>query len=240
MRFGFCKYIVPLLFLAVACTCPENLDENVDTQGDEAFVMFINAISEESNYEISADNDVIVSSFLYNENFPDYKEITYGWKSIVLKNSGSVVYKGLTSLEQGSYYTMIMYKNGSKISPLLYKDSDINSFLPDSSYMRAVHLSPEAPDMNVIISGVTERLLKAPNNGGNYFDIPLFPFRPGRFNVYIMNNQNSTIIKTINDFEFKPGWIYTLIVKGDYKEGESSSLNVQLIGKEYNKQKKGT
>ncbi|TAL68714.1 MAG: DUF4397 domain-containing protein [Bacteroidetes bacterium] len=218
-------FLIPF-FLLVSCECvPDINTPKVIIPTDFGNVKFINAITDMDSVDLCAGDEIISIKNMYDSADVRYKEIASGLASIRVQSSedSAIYYNTMVELKKDAYYTFIAYGTKSRTNGLLLRDS-IENPVPSNAYVRFIHLSPDSPE---IIYSLGNLLF---NQSVKYKSHTSFlPIPTGSFSLIIKDSGNGNEIKKIDNYDFKPGKFYDLILKGYYIQPNTKELTCQVI-----------
>ncbi|MBI5325664.1 MAG: DUF4397 domain-containing protein, partial [Ignavibacteriae bacterium] len=196
-------------FLIISCECvPDINTPKVITPTDFGNVMFINAISDLDSIDICSTDKLISRNLLYDSANVIYKSIASGISSIrVQSNKDSTIYfNTMVELVKDEFYTFFAYGTSSRTYGLLIKDS-IKNTVPTNAYVRFIHLSPDAPEIDFAFDSYQ---INQPVKYKSY--TKFIPIPTGSFTLIITDSQNSNEITRVDNYNFKPGKFYNLLL----------------------------
>ncbi len=166
--------------------------------------------------------------YIYYNNSDDdfkYRDITYGLNNIkVLTKKDSVIYNSTLLLEKTKYYTFIIFGSKQRVQAMLLKDSVYN-YKKTTAYFRCIHASSDVPQVNFVINSNYPIIHSLPYKSNSSFT----PILSGFYSLKINDALTDSTLIHIKNYEFKEGFIYSIILKG-YSEGKGSkSLECQII-----------
>lgn len=212
----------------IGCECVTEIDtpKNI-LPSTYAHIMTLNAFPEFEDLKIYSEFWKKPFFIYYNSNDNDnnYRDITYGLNSIkILTKKDSVIFNSTLSLEKTKYYTFIVFGYKQRVQAMLLKDSVFN-YKKTNSYFRCIHLSPDAPQLNFIINSNYPIIHSLPYKTNSAFA----PVVAGNYSIKINNALTDSTLVTIKNYEFKEGYLYSVLLKG-YTEGKGSkSLECEIV-----------
>ncbi len=227
------KYLFLLLFLG-ACTCVPDINTPKEVSPTEfANVLFVNSHPDMEELRISLNNKVFIEKLSYKNPDTNYKKAEIGMNELTAENLRdiSVAYRSLVDLKKDMSYTVIFYGAENRIDELYLEDT-LSTFIPYNSYLRAFHLSPDAPEVIIELKDQygfsQEHNLSFRERG----IISAFPTGPLEINIY--DSSNSELLLKMPNIHFKPGMLYTIILRGYYEIGHQNRLNCLVLSKVFN------
>lgn len=222
-------YLILLsLILFWGCECVTEIDtpKNI-SPSTYAHLMTITALPEFDELKIY--NEFWQKPFYIfyqnDANNYQYKDITYGLNNIrVMTRKDSVIFNSTISLEKTKYYTFIIFGSKQRVQAMLLRDSIFN-YKKSNAYFRCIHTSSDAPQVNFIINSNYPIIYSLPYRTNSNFT----PVVPGIYSIKINDAITDSTLTSIKKFEFKEGFLYTLILRG-YSEGKGiKNLECQIV-----------
>lgn len=216
---------IPIVFL-ISCECvPDIVTPKVIIPTYFGNVKFINAITDLDSVDLCAGDKIISIKNLYDSADAKYKAIASGISSIRVQGNedSAIYYNTMIELKIKAYYTFIAFGTKSRTNGLLLSDS-IENAVPTNAYVRFIHLSPDAPE---VVFSVGSLEFTQPANFKSYTEF--LPIPTGKFTLIIKDSGNGNEIKKVENYNFKPGKYYDLILKGYYIQPKNKELTCQVI-----------
>jgi hypothetical protein len=220
--------VILIILLLIGCECVTDIDtpKNI-SPSTYAHIMTLSAAPEFDELKIFSEFWQ-KPFFIYYNNSDDnfsYRDITYGLNNIkVLTKKDSVIFNSTLSLEKTKYYTFIIFGTKQRIQAMLLKDSVYN-YKKTTAYFRCIHTSSDVPQVNFIINSSYPIIHSQPYKTNSAFT----PIVSGFYSIKINNSLTDSTLIHIKNYEFKEGFLYSIILKG-YAEGKGSkALECQII-----------
>ncbi|MCL5991418.1 MAG: DUF4397 domain-containing protein [Bacteroidetes bacterium] len=229
MKLKLSTSILLLLFstlFLVSCECVTKLDTpKVVEPTDFAKVMFINSMPEIDSVDICSVDKIISRNILYDSASVEYKVIASGLTSIRVQSykDSTIYFNTMLDLTKDAYYTFFAYGTKSRTNGLLINDS-IGKAVPTNAYVRFVHLSQDAPE---IVFAFGSYQINQPLKYKSY--TKFMPIPTGIFTLIINDSGDGSEIIKVENYNFKPGKYYNLLLKGYYKQPNSRKLTCEII-----------
>jgi hypothetical protein len=157
----------------------------------------------------------------YSPYYPGTRDFRFS----AFNSATSLLEKDLV-LKVDSVYSIFVVDAGAGIDAILAEDIWAQP-TADSTQLRFVHLSPDAENVYLEISGSTDPLIE----GATFKSVSDFEkLTPGNFTLKVKSTANDEVLIQSGTLELKGNRVYTLILRG--LEAESSGtkkLDLQLI-----------
>ena len=157
-------------------------------------------------------NKTKVASNLQFTNLTDYLRLKPGRYHIQIYPAGSArvnpVLNEKVYVPPGAIYTISAVNKLKNLNLFIITDPE-NEPDKNSSYLRVIHLSPNAPAVNLKLNGRTlfRRL--------NYRDVTRYAvLTPKTYNGYVLTSKDEQKVLTINNIVLQPGFYYTIYILG--------------------------
>ncbi|TPE44849.1 DUF4397 domain-containing protein [Pontibacter mangrovi] len=200
--------VVPTLFLA---SCDDD-DDDMDLVVDQASVMVVHASPDAPGVDLYVDNTKVNSAAL---NYPDntgYLDVEAGERNFKVTAAGagvgSPVINADVDLEKDMSYTVFAADMLSDITPVVLED-DLIMPASGQAHVRFVHLSPDAPDVDVVVQGGPELFTDIEFKEATAFT----PVAAGSYTVEVQPVGTDVAAVTAT-LDLQPGKIYTVFAKG--------------------------
>ena len=115
-------------------------------------VRFLYAATGQPPVNIRLGNRMVINRMQFGNSTPYYLE-NAGYQTILITNAntGSILYRGIFFLSNGTAYTFALVNNGSGISLMQLTDTPCTN--RNAACVRAVNLSPNSGPVDVFLSG---------------------------------------------------------------------------------------
>ncbi len=212
------------LFSVTACKDDEEDDAgSAPTQGR---IMAIHASPDAPGVDVVVNGTVVNSSAL---NFPDnsaYLTVNSGTNNVKINVSGtstSVIDANLT-IAANTSYSVFAVDSVSNIAPLVLVD-DLSAPASGKAHVRFVHLSPDAPAVDVAVTG------GAVVFGNKSFteSTAFTPLDAGTYNLEVRLAGTATVVLPLPGITLTAGKIYTVFAKGFAGGTGAQALGAQII-----------
>lgn len=213
------KIKLTLLGLAAMSFAFTGCKKDSTSTPDTAKVNVVHASPNAPGVDLLVDGTKVNSSAL---NFPDntgYLSVNAGARNIKVNVSGTstTVIDATPTLTKDVNYTVFAIDSVSKISPLVLVD-DLTTPASGKAHIRFVHLSPNAPAVDVSVAGqaagvgvFTNRTFNKTITAAQY---AFTPVDAGNYHLEVRVAGTTTVALDIPSITFTAGKIYTIFAKG--------------------------
>lgn len=224
-----------LAILATSLTftsCKE--EETVTPAADTAKVLVVHASPNAPGVDLLVDNVKVNSSALTFPNNTGYLTVNAGARNIKVNVSGTstTVIDATPTLAKDVNYSVFAIDSVSKISPLVTVD---NLAAPASgkAHIRFIHLSPNAPAVDVSVvgqaAGVGLFLNRSFNKTITASESAFTPVDAGTYDLEVRVAGTTTVALDLPDVTLTAGKIYTVFAKGFLGGAGAQALGAGII-----------
>ena len=217
------------LVLALAATlaltgCSDDNDNPV-APVSQASVMVVHASPDAPAVDLLVDNTVQGTNLAYPSNTA-YLGVNAGTRNVKVNVTGTTttVINADLALTAGAHYTVFAADSVSQIAPVVVTD-DLTMPASGKAHVRFVHLSPNAPAVDVAVTG-----------GGVLFSNVAFksaaaflPVNAGTYDLEVRVAGTSTVALSVPGVTLQNGKIYTIFAKGFLGGSGAQALGAQII-----------
>lgn len=215
--------VVPALFLA---GCDDD-DDGVDLV-EEAEVMVVHASPDAPGVDLLVNDVKVNNSPLAFPNNTEYLELPAGTQNIKVNAAGTAttVIDADLNLQRDKDYTVFAINTLDNIEALVLED-DLTDPASGMSHVRFVHLSPDAPAVDIAVQGGPVLF----SNSAFKSATPFTPVSAGTYTLEVRPAGSTTAVLTIPNVELRSGDIYTVFARGFLSppEGNTNTLGAQVI-----------
>lgn len=171
-------------------------------------------------------NNTVVAAGLAFPNSTDYLTVAAGTQNVKVRVAGTTttVIDANLSLTSNTNYSVFAADSVSKLTPLVLTD-DLRSPAAGKAHVRFVHLSPNAPAVDIAVQGGGVVFSNTAFKGNTAFT----PLNAGTYNLEVRVAGTSTVVLTIANVTFADGGIYTVFARGFVTGTGSQALGAQII-----------
>lgn len=220
----FNKFSALLFVLFVSLTSCSKEEDPAPT----ARVLVVHASPNAPGVDLLVDNNKVNSSALTFPNNTGYLEVNAGRRNVKVNATGTstTVINADLDLVAGKNYSVFAANAVSAIEPVVLED---NLTMPQAgkAHVRVVHLSPDAPAVNIGVQGSSANLFSnLAFKGATAFT----PVDAGTYNLQIKVAANDAVVLTF-PATLTAGKIYTVFARGYVTPpaGNTNTLGVSVI-----------
>lgn len=222
--------------VAMLTSCDEDGDDDVIVQEDEARVMVVHASPDAPAVDLLVDDEEVAADLTYPEN-TGYLTVEAGSRNIKVNLAGtstSVIDAEGNFVKDQSYTVFAIgtadETDAADIGALVLQD-DLTAPAAGNAKVRFVHLSPDAPDVDIVnITDPTNEAVLF--DGQGYSEASTFASVPaGTYNLEVRTDADGTVVLPLNGIMLEAGKIYTVFANGfvTLPTGNTNALNVEII-----------
>lgn len=221
MRHALVAAVATLAVFAAGC----GDDSNPTAPVSQASVMVVHASPNAPAVDLLVDNSVKGTGLAFPNNTA-YLGVTAGTRNVKVNVTGTTttVINADLALSAGAHYTVFAADSVSKISAVVVTD-DLTAPASGKAHVRFVHLSPNAPAVDVGVTG-----------GGVVFGNRTFkqataftPLDAGTYDLEVRLAGTSTVVLPLPGIVLQAGKIYTVFAKGFVGGTGGQALGAQII-----------
>lgn len=229
---SFVLAVIVYIFIGSSCECPTDLiTKRIVEPTIYSNVVFIHALPDINEIKLSVWARVISNNLKYDDSLYSYKKIGVGDATIKISiaNDSIMIYHAVMNLDSRCNYTFVTYGADNRVHALLAQDT-INSYSKYNVYIRGIHVSPDAPPVSILIEDAAP-VKQIDLEYNNYS--PIHTIHSGKFNIIVNKFNTTQNLYSISDYNFKPGKIYNLILKGYNSGSHTNKLQLQIVELDY-------
>lgn len=220
-----------LFLVAVAAVLPLALtscsdDDNPVASPTVSKVMVVHASPDAPVVDLYVDDNLAGSDLAFPDN-TGYLAVNAGNRNVKVKAAGSstTVIDADVTLASGLFYSVFAVDSLSKIMPVVTVDT-LSSPAAGKAHIRFMHLSPNAPAVNITLTDGTIVFGNKAFKGRTSFT----PLDAGTYNLQVRDAAtNDTVVLSLNGVTLEVGKIYTVFAKGFLGGAGSQALGAQII-----------
>lgn len=213
-----------VVFTALVTISSCKKDEDAKTY---AKVLVTHASPDAPGVDLLVDNSKQNSAALTFPNSTAYLQVESGSRNIKVNVAGTsttVIDANLT-LEKDKNYSVFAVDSVSKISAVVLED-DLTAPASGKAHVRFVHLSPNAPAVDVAVAGGGPVVFA---NKSFKESTAFTPLDAGAYNLEVRVAGTSTVALTLPTITLESGKIYTAFAKGFLGGSADQALGAQII-----------
>lgn len=212
--------------LALASGCKKD-DDNVmaPTTNGTARVNVIHASPNAPAVDILVDGAVVSSALAFPSN-TGYAQVETGTRNLKVRVSGTttIALDANVPFSENSSTSVFAVDSVSKISALVLTDN-LASPASGKAHVRFVHLSPNAPAVDVALQGGAVLFSNTSFKGFKDFT----PLDAGTYDLEVRVAGTQTVVLPLNGIVLKAGEIYTVFAKGFVGGTGAQNLGAEVI-----------
>jgi hypothetical protein len=204
--------------------CSDDDDNGLNSQPTSR-VMVVHASPDAPGVDILVDGSTAVSGLLFAQS-TGYVPLNAGDRLVKVRAvpTGDTVISATLPLLAGRDYTVFAINSVANIEALVLED-DLSTPAAGKAHVRFVHLSPNAPAVDVAVTG-----------GGVLFGDATFrevqgfaPVDAGTYNLEVRLAGQSTVVLPLPGITLSAGTIYTVYARGFVGGTGSQALGAEII-----------
>jgi hypothetical protein len=208
-----------------------SLDLTPKSAAAKANVKVVHASPDAPGVDLFVDGTQANTSPLTFPNNTEYLPVDSGSREIQVAaaGGGATVIRETLALDPDKNYTIFAANLLSSIEPLVLED-DLTAPAAGKAHVRFVHLSPDAPAVDIAAVGVGTVF----NNQAFKDATPFTPVDAGTLDLQVLADldQGGTrddVALTVNGVQLQAGKIYTIFANGQVAAGASNPLSASII-----------
>lgn len=217
---------VPLIAMVIALGvigCGD--DDNPTAPAAQARVMAVHASPDAPAVDLLVDNAVVGTGLAFPNN-TGYLGLNAGAHNVKVNVSGTstTVINADVTVSAGSNYSVFACDSVSQISAIVLID-DLTAPAAGKAHVRFVHLSPNAPAVDVAVAGGPVLFANTAFKGFSAFT----PVDAGTYNLEVRPAGTGTVVLALNGVALQAGKIYTVFARGFVGGSGAQDLGAQII-----------
>lgn len=215
--------VVTLILFSSAFGCSD--DDNPATPTIDSRVMVIHASPDAPGVDLLVDDTVAGSNLEFPSN-TGYLDVDAGTRNIKVNATGTstTVIEANLDLQEGIDYSVFAIDEVAKIAPLVIVD-DLTSPSAGNAHVRFIHLSPDAPAVDITL---TDGTIVFGNQG--FKDFTAFtPLVAGTYGLQVRVAGTTTVALDLPGITLQEGKIYTVFAKGFLAGTGTQALGAEII-----------
>ncbi len=225
------KYIILLLCLTVAISaCNDNDDDDIDPV-PISFVSIYHASPNSPSLNVFLDNSRINFYPLFYTDYTGYLNFFSGERNMRVSpvNASNVVIDSTFTFTQGEAYSIFYVNSFDNIEALLVSDDFVSLNAGDAA-IRFIHLSPDAPEVDLIREADGSSSTIADDQ--EYLVASDFmTVTSGQQSFRVTTADNSQVLLSVPDVNLSSGRVYTIIARGfaNPPAGNNNNLSADIV-----------
>lgn len=220
------KLLLLTVLPAVALVSCE--DDDNDVVLNDANVMVVHASPDAPGVDLLINDTKVNTAALTYPNNTDYLNVPSGTQNIKVNAAGtstSVIEANL-DLDPNAAYTIFAINTLDNIEALVLED-DLTAPAANMAHVRFVHLSPDAPAVDVAVQGGPVLFSNRSFESATAFT----PVAAGTYTLEVRPAGTMDVVLTVPDVELGNSGIYTIFAKGFLTPpaGNTNELGAEII-----------
>lgn len=213
------------LFTMISFTaCDDDDDDDVA----QARVQVVHASPDAPGVDILIDNDKVNSSALVFPNNTGYLTVNAGTRNVKVNAAGTTtsVINADVPFEANKNYSVFAINRLANIEALLVED-DLSAPAAGKAHVRFIHLSPDAPAVDITTNTGTVLFGNVAFKSGTAFT----PLDAGTYDLQVRVAGTNTVALPLPGITLEAGKIYTVFARGFLTPpaGNTNTLGAQII-----------
>ena len=214
-----------LAVLAVTALAGCNRSNHPTEPPPSARVMAVHASPDAPAVDLLVDGIIAGAGLTYPNN-TGYLNVAAGTRNLKINVSGTTttVINATLPLAAGANYSVFACDAVANIAPLVLTD-DLSKPAAGKSHVRFVHLSPDAPAVDVAVQGGPVLFANQTFKGYTAFT----PVGAGTYDLEVRLAGTNTVVLPLPGIALEPGKIYTVFARGFVGGSGAQALGAQII-----------
>lgn len=219
--------MVAINIFAVSCSDDDEANPIRSTSTQTADVLIVHASPDAPGVDVFVDGQgPAVSNLTFPAN-TGYVALNSGTRNVQVNvaNTSTTVIDANLSLDPNGAYSVFAINSVSNIEPLVLAD-DLTSPATGKAHVRFVHLSPDAPAVDIALA----------NGGAVVFGNVAFkgfegftPLDAGTYDLEVRLAGTNTVVLPLPGITLEDGKIYTVFAKGFVSGSGAQALGAEII-----------
>ncbi|MFD2246232.1 DUF4397 domain-containing protein [Pontibacter ruber] len=222
------KLLLLAVLPALAFTSCDDDDDDDDSLMNNAMVMVVHASPDAPGVDLLIDDAKVNSAALTFPNNTGYLPVRAGNRNIKVNAAGTstTVINADANLAANQSYTIFAANTLTNIEPVVLMDN-LASPASGKAHVRFVHLSPDAPAVDIAVVGGPVIFSNQSFKSATAFT----PVDAATYDLEVRLAGTETVVLTVPDVQLANGKIYTVFARGFVSPpaGNNNSLGAQII-----------
>ena len=216
--------LISIITLSFIVACDDDSTSNKEAPATSN-VIVVHSSPDAPGVDLLVDDVIAGTNLMYPAN-TGYIAVNSGLRNVKVNvtNTSTTVIEANLTLEKDVNYTVFATDSVSKISPLVVVD-DLTSPAAGKAHVRFIHLSPNAPAVDITTTTGTVVF-------GDYVfkEAGAFtPLDPGTYDLQARLKGTDTVVLEIPGVVLADGKIYTVFAKGFVGGANKQALGAEII-----------
>jgi hypothetical protein len=188
--------------------------------------MFVHASPDAPAVDIWAGMRPVARTLAFPDNTP-YRVLRAGTREVRVNVAGTAttVIKAPVPFDARKSYSVFAVNSVANIEPLVLTD-DLTPPAAGNAHVRFIHLSPDAPAVDIGVTGVPAPVF--PNKSFKDFT-PFTPLPAGTYNLEVRVAGTQNVVLPLPGIKLEAGKIYTVFARGLLNGTGAQALGAQII-----------
>lgn len=207
-------------------SCSDDENTTAPTPAEKANVLVVHASPDAPGVDLLVDNTVVGTNLTFPNN-TGYLSVDAGTRNVKVNVTGTTttVIQADLNLTANKNYSVFAVNQVSAIEPLVLED-DLTTPASGKAHVRFIHLSPNAPSVNITLTDGTIVFGDVAFKGSVNFT----PLDAGTYNLQVRDAAtNQTVVLELPNITLQAGKIYTVFAKGLLGGTGVQELGAQII-----------
>jgi hypothetical protein len=190
-----------------------------------AKVMVVHASPNAPAVDLLVNNTVVAAGLAFPNN-TGYLTVSEGTQNVKVRVAGTTttVIDANPTLAANANYSIFASDSVSRLAPVVLTD-DLSSPAAGKAHVRFVHLSPNAPAVDIAVQGGAVVFPNVAFKGSTAFT----PLDAGTYNLEVRLAGTPTVVLSVANVTFADGGIYTVFARGFVNGAGGQALGAQII-----------
>jgi len=205
--------------------CSDDESSMTTPTTQEGRVLAVHASPDAPGVDLLVDNAVVGTNLMFPNN-TGYLSVPAGSRNLKVNVTGTstTVIDATPTISAGTSYSVFAVDSVSNLSPLVLTDN-LTAPASGKSHVRFVHLSPNAPAVDIAVTG--GGVVFANKAFKEYADFT--PLDAGTYNLEVRVAGTSTVVLPLPGITLTAGKIYTVFASGFVGGTGTQALGAQII-----------
>jgi hypothetical protein len=225
MKLSILFSIVVVFSFLVVSGCSDDDNGTTPTPDSKAMVQVIHASPDAPGVDILVDNSVAVTNLTFAQN-TSYLPVNEGTRNIKVNVTGTnqTAIEANLDLMQDKYYSIFATNVVANLTPLVLQD-DLAMPAEGKAHVRFVHLSPNAPAVDITLADGTVVFGNVEFSG--YVDFT--PLNIGTYDLQVRVHGTEVVVLELPGVQLENKKIYTVYAKGLVDGNGAQQLGAGII-----------
>ncbi len=216
---------IALLSIVTFTACSEDETPLAPVSPSTSLVKVVHASPDAPGVDLLVDDKVAGTNLTYPNN-TGYLQVNSGTRNIKVNVTGSstTVIEANLSLMTNKNYSIFAVNSVSNIEAIVF-DDDLRAPASGKAHVRFIHLSPDAPAVDITLSDGTIVFGNYVFKQGSAFT----PLDAGTYDLQARVSGTSTVALDLPGIQLEAGQIYTVFARGFLSGSGNQALSAEII-----------